>query len=91
MKAKDLFGLAVRILGLVFLYHVLSALPGVIVAVLGGDPIRPVLFMFAWPLLVAYWFLRGAPLLMRLAYPDANLKASEGGPLKQTVEGKPED
>jgi hypothetical protein len=72
MKPKDLFSLAVRILGLVFLYHGLSALPTLLPTAfsrtVGGLFIA--VLMVGWPLLLAYWLLRGAPLLMRIAYPD---------------------
>jgi uncharacterized membrane protein len=74
MKTKDIFKLAVRLLGLVFLYHGLSALPAVIplVRASGIGQFILGLVMVAWPLLVAYWLLRGAPLLMNIAYPDAS-------------------
>ena len=29
------------------------------------------LFMVGWPLFLAQWLMRGAPLIMRIAYPDA--------------------
>lgn len=50
MTSRDPFLLAIRLLGVVFLYHGLMAL---------------------WPLFLAQWFLRGAPLVMRFAFPDA--------------------
>jgi hypothetical protein len=28
--------------------------------------------MAGWPLLVSYWLLRGAPPILRIAYPDAS-------------------
>jgi hypothetical protein len=73
MKPKDIFSLAVRLLGLVFLYHGLSALPSVLSLIPPssvGSFVNGII-MFAWPLVVAYWLLGGAPLLMCIAYPDA--------------------
>ncbi len=79
MKAQELFGLAVRLVGVVFLYHglrewplafggsfdALKHLPG---SFQDGTIIsRP--FLCAWPFVVALWFLFGAPPLMRIAYP----------------------
>jgi len=73
MKPKDIFGLAVRLLGLVFLYHGLSALPGIVSIIppnSAGNFIGGII-MLGWPWVVAYWLLRGAPALVRLAYPDS--------------------
>ena len=76
MKAKDIFGVAVRFIGLLFLYQSLSAVPGAITNVCPVFPhffwrnVLPSLIAVGWPLLVAYWLVRGAPLLMRLAYGD---------------------
>ena len=75
MKSKDLFKLAVRLLGLVFLYHGLLGLPTLLQLIFfsaGSGNIIMSILMLAWPLLVAYWLLRGAPLLIRIAYPDAD-------------------
>lgn len=84
MKTKDLFSLAVRLLGLVFLYHALQAVPGAIALFVSAFPHKPIpevqvqmnfgrfftaLFMVGWPLFLAQWLVRGAPLLMRIAYP----------------------
>src|SRR5258706_8355375 len=75
MKPKRIFSIAVRLLGLVFLYHGLQAVPTAVMqfwsSVTSANP-GGVFASFAlagWPLLVAYWLLRGAPLLMRIAYP----------------------
>jgi hypothetical protein len=79
MKARDIFGLAVRLLGLVFLYFGLASLPMTIgqtlTAVLdlptsfnnGAIFSRP--FTGLWPFIIALWLLYGAPPLMRIAYP----------------------
>jgi hypothetical protein len=73
MKPKDIFSLAVRILGLIFLYHGLLALPSVVPLIFAGPPVGTFIggiLMVVWPLLVARWLLSGAPLVMRLAFPD---------------------
>jgi len=72
---KDIFGLAVRLLGLVFLYFGLSAVPplldlGAIETAGKGDilnAILPIVFNFA----VAWWLIGGG-LLVRRAYPEAS-------------------
>ncbi len=78
MKASQIFKLAVRLLGLVFLYHAVNTLAALIpmLTVPAGRGImatvRPtwgtylviVLFM-----LVAVWCFLGAPPVQRLAYP----------------------
>jgi len=82
MKAKDLFGLAIRILGLVFLYNGLMAVPmtlGGILHVLTRIPtsvndgsIIGVPFVGLWPFAVACWLFYGAPPLARMAYPKSS-------------------
>jgi len=36
--------------------------------------------MIAWQLLLAWWLLRGAPQIMRLAYPETSAAAKETTP-----------
>ena len=85
MKPRDIFKLAVRILGLAFVYHGLTALPVTasagLTAIMGGQVDRFVLtlLMAIWPLAVAYWLLRGAPLLMHVAYPETTAPSQETG------------
>jgi hypothetical protein len=72
---KDIFGLAVRLLGLVFLYLGLSAVPslldlGAIETAAKSDIITAIL-PIAFNLLVAWW-LMGGGLLIRRAYPEAS-------------------
>ena len=77
MKPRDILNLAVRLMGLIFLYQGLQALPTAVVQLCGAIPnvnsgmIFPSVVMAGWPLLVAYWLLRGAPPIMRTAYPDS--------------------
>lgn len=78
MKPKSLFELAVKILGLVFVYHGLNSAPNSLGLV--WDALKsfyPLPFLVtslfvAWPFLVAYWLLRGAPLLVNLAFPTTS-------------------
>ena len=74
MKSREIFKLAVRLLGLVFLYHGLFALPATLVALIptaraaGSGDIVLVFIIQIWPLVLAYWLVRGAPLLVKIAY-----------------------
>lgn len=76
MKPRDIFGLIVRLVGLVFLYEAVEKLPLAISAIfpgfrtISGLGFLSAVFMVGWPLAVAYWMLRGAPPISRLAYPD---------------------
>jgi len=67
MNAKEIFQLAVRLLGLAFLYHGLMYAPLILVN-FSIWSLLPNLIMTAWPLAVAYWLVRGAPELMNLAF-----------------------
>ncbi len=74
MTAKDIFGLAIRIIGLFFLYQGLGAIPTAVANFCPVFPyfnfrtLLPSAVMVGWPLLVAWYLVRGAPWLMRLAY-----------------------
>lgn len=81
MKAKEIFAVAVRIIGLAFLYQALAAVPTALTTfcpIFPPPPLRylnyrsllPSFFFIAWNLAVAWWMIRGAPRLMRLAFPD---------------------
>ena len=78
MKPRDILNLAVRLLGLVFLYQGLQALPPATIQFcsaisnINSGAILGCFVMAGWPLLVSYWLLRGAPLILRIAYPDAS-------------------
>ena len=89
MKPRDIFKLAVRVLGLAFLYHGLSAVPTVIPLILTsaiGNFVIGVL-MIVWPLAVAWWLIGGAPLLTCRAYPQAT---EDGGDTAAALGGKPD-
>jgi hypothetical protein len=76
MKPKDIFGLIVRLVGLIFLYEAAEKLPLAVTAIFPGFKtiswigFLSALFMVGWPVVVAYWMLRGAPPISRIAYPD---------------------
>ena len=70
MKQKDIFTLAVRILGLVFLYHGLTTIP----ATFSG-------FSFTWVCIAAFylaaaWWLLTTRWLIRLVYSDKRQEES---------------
>lgn len=75
MKPKDIFGLAVRLIGLLFLYQAVSMVPTAIRSIfLPSFPhiywsnVLPSLILVGWPLLAAWWLIRGAAPLRKLAY-----------------------
>ena len=75
MKPRDIFGLAVRLLGLFFLYLGLRAMSPVLdleaIGNAGKSDIINAILPVAFDLLVAWWLLGGG-LLMRRAYPDGS-------------------
>ena len=69
MKAKDIFNLAVRLLGLFFIYLAARQLPVIFGA---PDPVvTPAILSTAFYVGIAWWLLGGAPLLVKRAYPEA--------------------
>jgi hypothetical protein len=76
MKPKDIFGLIVRLVGVIFLYESAEKVPLALSYIFpgfrsfSGPGILSASLMVCWPLAVAYWLLRGAPPISRLAYPD---------------------
>ena len=85
MKPHILFGLAVRILGLVFLYHGLNNLPSLLPLLIGAftsmNPSALVIMLcsLVWPFALAWWLLGGAPFLVARAYPEASDKTAPPG------------
>ena len=71
---KDIFGLAVRLLGLVFLYFGLSAVPSMLdfgaIETAGKSDILNAILPIVFNLAVAWWLIGGG-LLIRRAYPEA--------------------
>jgi hypothetical protein len=69
MKPKELFKLAVRLLGLIFLYQGLMLFPTLFTGIFGGVTNEVVtILMFAWPMLVAYVLLRHAAQFVDFCY-----------------------
>jgi hypothetical protein len=91
MKSKDVFGIAVRVIGLLFLYQALtqapSAIAGIWVPHFYFRNLLSPLFLVGWPLLIAFWLVRGAPWLMRLAYRN-EAKENPANPAAPTVAGQ---
>lgn len=72
MKPKELFKLAVRLLGLIFLYHGLIMFPTLFTGIFGGVTNEVVtILMFAWPMLVAYFLLRHAEQVVNYCYVES--------------------
>ena len=70
MTPRNLFALAVRILGLVFLYHGLRESPGIVVQIFNSSKepnsmwYGALYFLVAiYPFFVAWWLFQGAPFL----------------------------
>jgi hypothetical protein len=75
MKPKDIFGLAVRILGLIFLYQFVLALPAIFSILFhgGANPGFYLCYLLglglaAWGI---WWLIGGAPCLCEHAYPTS--------------------
>lgn len=75
MKPHDIFNVAIRLIGLLFLYQGLSAVPAAFHNFCPAFPhfnfrsLLPSLFLVGWPLVVGLWMVKGAPWLMKKAYP----------------------
>jgi hypothetical protein len=76
MKPHDIFNLAMRLIGLIFLYQGLSAVPAAfhnfcpIFPHFNFRSLFPSLILVGWPMAVGLWLIKGAPWLMRWAYPN---------------------
>ena len=72
MKPRDIFKLAVRILGLIFLYRGLFLVPNLLEGIFGNraNPFEFFL-MVGWPLAVACLLLRLAPQITEMFYPKS--------------------
>lgn len=69
MKPRDIFHLAVRLLGLLFLYHGVSNLPVIFN--------RGLTWLFVVCYLAAAWWLLTSHWLTKLAYPDEKSEANK--------------
>jgi hypothetical protein len=87
MNARNIFGLAIRLLGLVFLYQGLTSLPMSlgqslhalmrIPASIKDGSIISWPFLGLWPFVVACWLLYGAPPLMRIAFAKSSHETAD--------------
>lgn len=68
MKPKDIFSLAIRLLGLFFIY--LAARSAPVLWNTSGQAFVSAVLVVALFVAVAWWLLGGAPLLVQRAYPD---------------------
>ena len=78
MKPRDLFKLAVRILGLVFLYHGLSSVPILFGGIIGSSSyamnstyLVNIILIVGWPLLVAFGLIGFASKFTDFFYPKS--------------------
>jgi len=68
MKPKDIFSLAIRLVGLFFVYLAARNVP--VIWNSSGTAFFSTILVVAFFLAVAWWLLGGAPLLMQRAYPE---------------------
>jgi hypothetical protein len=72
MRPRDIFKLAVRILGLVFLYHGLSSVPVLFQGIFGSaSNAIGICLMVGWPFLVGFCLLGFAPKFTDFFYPKS--------------------
>ena len=76
MKPRDIFGLVIRLLGVLFFYRAAERVPLVWSVLSMGlrhfawAMFFDSLFMVIWQLAVAWWLVKGAPPVMKWAYPN---------------------
>lgn len=78
MKPQDIFNLAIRLLGLFFIYSTVQAIP----LLFSGPPLQLIvhsLLSAGFYFIIAWWLLGGAPLLAHRAYPT-NTTDTDTGP-----------
>ena len=81
MKPKDIFKLAVRLLGLWFVYLGLTNVPMVFET-------YKALLLVAVDVAAAWWLIGGASLLVNHAYPDAALESARATEISAGVSAK---
>ena len=71
MKPRDIFGLILRLMGLIFICNALDKVPLAISSLRAsfGMGLYTTLMIVVWPLLIAFWLFRGAPPISKMAYP----------------------
>ena len=83
MKSKEIFSLAVRLLGLWFVYHGFTNLPMIVET---SKAWLFVIFYFG----AAWWLIGGAPLLVRRAYPEFGEQSPKSTDISAKTTPKPE-
>jgi hypothetical protein len=87
MKSRDIFEVCVRIMGLLFLYKALSSVPDALMnfcpllppptwRILNFRSLLPSAIYVGFPLAIGWWMLRGAPWLMKRAFPEKSSTAA---------------
>ncbi len=93
MKTKDFFSLAVRIMGLIFLYRGIDLAPALIdgfARSFGSGEAAGIweAIKAAWPIFVGLYLVRGAPLLLQWAFPTE--KASDDHTVVHELRAEPQ-
>jgi hypothetical protein len=92
MKPRDIFGLAVRLLGLVFLYLGLRAVTPLLdlgaIETASRSDLIDALLPVAFDLAVAWWLLGGG-LLLRRAYPETSKDLGSSTLMRESAAPKP--
>jgi hypothetical protein len=75
MKAKDIFGLVIRLLGVYFFYLAAIGLPSIwrwllMPGRISWSVVFDNLFIVTWEAALAWWLVKGAPPVMQWAYPE---------------------
>ena len=82
MNAKDVFGIIIRVLGLLGVLWGCSYLGAIVFWLLGRHVPGSTIFYYflasCLTLAVGIYFLRGAPRIVRFAYPDTEKKHEPG-------------
>lgn len=91
MKTKKLFGLAVRIMGLFFLYRGINLGPALadgLAKSFGSGEVAGVweTIKTAWPIFVGLYLVRGAPVLLHWAFPVEKTSTDHAGVHKLRAE-----
>ena len=73
--AKEILGLVIRLLGVLFLYRAAEGVPLIWRILSMGfrhnwSMLFDSIFMVAWQAALAWWLVKGAPPVMTWAYPD---------------------
>jgi hypothetical protein len=83
MKPRDIFRLAVRILGLIALYQAIRTIAPIWHG--PGAAVMPTIFTTAGYVAAAWWLVRGAQVLVKRAYPDTDAAPPTGSEVGRGV------